>query len=79
MGTPTLGAQGGYVNVAVVVSAAAQTAILAEIDKLTALFNVADGAIAASPDFDMMPPHMADKLVVEITALKAAIDAAPEA
>ena len=72
---------GGYANVTEVVSAAAQTAILAEIDKLAAL--IPDGSAgdqpAAHPEFDSIRPDYAVKVHAEITALKAAIDAAPTA
>lgn len=69
---------GAYSNVTEVVSAAAQTEILAEVDKLLALIpDITAAESAASPDFDEIPPHTASKLRDEITALKAAIDAAP--
>ena len=71
---------GGYTNVADVVSAAAQTTILAECDKLKALIpaqSATSSASASTPDFDQIPPHTAAKLRTEIDALKAAIDAAP--
>lgn len=77
MAVPTLGAVGGYVNVANVISAAAQTAVLAEIDKLTALLVPTDGKKAASPDFLGLDKAMSSKIAVEIAALKVAIDAAP--
>ncbi len=76
---PLEGPFGGYSNITDVVSAAAQTAILAEIDKLAAL--IPDGSAgdqpATSPEFDAIRPEYAVKLQTEITALKAAIDAAP--
>lgn len=72
------GTFGGYTNVTQVVSAAAQTQILAECDKLLAL--VKDPELATSsahPDFDLIHPNTARLLRAEIAALKAAIDAAP--
>lgn len=73
---------GGYANVSQVVSAAAQTAILAEIDKFTALLpNSSTGAVASGdlPDADAIRPELETAIRVEIAALKAAIDAAPTA
>ena len=70
---------GGYTDVTEVVSANAQTEILAEVDKLAAL--IPDGSAgdqpATKPEFDAIRPDYAVKLHAEITALKAAIDAAP--
>lgn len=73
---------GGYTNVSQVISAAAQTAVLAEIDKFLALFpNSATGAAGsgAMPDAEAIRPELETKIRVEIAALKAAIDAAPTA
>ncbi len=78
------GTFGGYADVTEVVTAVAQTAILAEIDKLAALIPTAgvvaigsSGTSEAHPDFDQIFPHTASKIQAEIVALKAAIDAAP--
>lgn len=71
---------GGYTAPSEIISAAAQVIILAEIDKFLALIPdiTADPPVpAATPDFDQIPPHTAQKLRVEIAALKTAIDAAP--
>lgn len=71
---------GGYANVTEVITAAAQTEVLAEIDKLKALItdpNDTTGLEPPHPDFIDIPPHTADKLRSEIDALKTAIDAAP--
>lgn len=79
MAEPTFG---GYAAVTEVVSAAAQTAILAECTKLLALIPDADGPsgyAAVSPDFNMIHPKLATQLRAEIAALKVAIDAAPTA
>lgn len=73
---------GAYADITEVVSAAAQTEILAEIDKFLALIPdiTADPpVVAATPDFDQIPPHTAQKLRTELASLKAAIDAAPTA
>jgi len=71
---------GGYANVTEIISAAGQTAVLAEINKFIALLpNSATGARGASPDFDAIRPEYEVKLRAELTALKAAIDAAPVA
>jgi len=80
-----MGPFGGYVNVADVVSAAAQVTIIAEVDKFMALIPdfpfptnvVSGGQPAAHPEFDRIDPSLADRLRVELVALKAAIDAAP--
>lgn len=77
---------GGYTNVTNVISAAAQTEVLGEVDKLIALIK--DPAVeqsatyptpSASPDFDRVHPAFARQLHKELAALKAAIDAAPTA
>jgi hypothetical protein len=75
-------AVGAYANVSNVVSAAAQTAILAEVEKLGALIDMngagSEGSMA-SPEFDRLHPALSKQLRAEIDALKAAIDAAPTA
>lgn len=72
------GPYGGFSNVTVVTSAAAQTAILAEVAKLKALIpDITAGASASHPDFDNVAPEYAVKMRAEIDALTAAIDAAP--
>lgn len=69
---------GGYANVTEVVSAAAQTAILAELAKLKALLpDPTAPAVQVSPDFNIIPPAAVVQLRAEIDALNAAIDAAP--
>lgn len=81
------GAFGGYTNVTDVISAAGQTAVIAEVAKLQALIKDPDVDAAAgaartpspSPDFDRIHPALARQLHVELEALKAAIDAAPTA
>lgn len=70
---------GGYVNITEVVSAAAQTEIIAEIEKLAALIPTPTDQIHAHPDFDAIRPEYSEKLHAEIDALQAAIDAAPTA
>lgn len=77
---------GAYANVTQVISAAAQTAVLAECDKMLALLPNANatnaktaGVAGVSPLFDEIPPATALQLRVELTALKTAIDAAPTA
>lgn len=72
----------GVAAITEVVSAAAQTEILGEIDKVIALLTVQTASSQTSmpsPDFDQIPPHTATKLVAELEALKTAIDAAPTA
>lgn len=74
---------GGYTNVPNVISAAAQTAVLAEIDKFLALFPdpqlESHAKNRAHPDFDLVHPATVLKIRSEIAALKTAIDAAPTA
>lgn len=73
---------GGYSNVTQVVSAAAQTAILAEVDKFLAVLPNPDAAPptqGATPDYDDIRPEILANIRAEISALKAAIDAAPTA
>lgn len=85
MPTVTVSPFGAYTAPTEVISAAAQTEVIAEIAKLSAL--IADpydayGAgvhSAGSPDFDHMHPENAHKLQLELKALKTAIDAAPTA
>lgn len=78
MGVPTTGAIGGYVDGTVVVSAAADVEIQANIALLRAVITQILGQSATSPDFDQIPPHIAEKLRVEIDAMAAAISAAPD-
>jgi len=75
---------GGYSDVTEVVSAAAQTEILAEIDKLLALVPDTDHSNAqasppqgTAPLYDKWSPELANAIRVEIAALKTAIDNAP--
>ena len=77
MAVPSTGAQGGFVNGTVAVAAGAKTEILANCDRLTTLLVPTNGQKAASPDFADLAKHMSNKILVEITALKAAINAAP--
>ena len=71
---------GGYNDITDVVSAAAQTSILAEMDKFIALLpDSANGKPGATPDFDAIRPELEQVLRAEFAALKAAIDAAPTA
>lgn len=73
---------GGYTDVTNVVSAAAQTEIIAQVNKLKALLpnqTAATSVSGAHPDFDQIPPHTASKFRTECDALIAAIDAAPTA
>lgn len=72
------GAFGGYSNVTQVVSAGAQTAILAQVAKLKALLpDITQNVVATTPDFDRIPPETSVRLRAEVDALSAAIDAAP--
>lgn len=76
------GAMGGYANVTQATSAAAQTAIIAEVNKFKALIpdpTDTDPGPKPHPDFDQISPALAYKLRKEIDALTAAIDAAPTA
>lgn len=75
------GTFGGYSNVTEVVSADAQTAILAEIAKFTALIptSLEGSSPATTPEFDKMDPALGVRLRAELAALSAAIDAAPTA
>lgn len=74
---------GGYANVTEVISAAAQTAVLAEINKFIALIPAETGASTdvhgVAPFYDFIPPPVASALRTELAALKTAIDAAPTA
>jgi len=76
MATPTLGSMLGFQNVTEVISANGQTDVITEVTRLRSALVPTSGI---SPDFDQIPPHMAEKLIVEIDALIAAIDAAPTA
>lgn len=70
-----------YSDVTGVVDSTAASEVAALIDQLAALLpdpENQDGS-AASPDFDAMRPEMAVNLRAEITAMKAAIAAAPTA
>lgn len=83
MATPDEIPVGGYSDVTEVVSAAAQTEILAEVDKLLALVPDVDTTDPApegsAPLYDKWPPELASAIRAEIAALKSAIDAAPTA
>ncbi len=71
---------GGYSNITQVVSAAAQTAILAEIDKFAGVLpdpEASPPTQGASPDYDAIRSDVIKNIRVELDALKAAIDAAP--
>lgn len=73
---------GGYQDQTNVISAAAQAETQANLDLLLALIPDIEEdppLPEAKPDFDQIPPHTADKLRAEITALKAAVAAAPAA
>lgn len=76
----------GYANVHDVVSSAAKVTISARLAALKALIPNPDGSgtgadrtgvVSASPDFDQIPPHTAEKLRSEIDSLETAILAAP--
>lgn len=72
----------GTYTITQVISAAAQTEILAAIDSFLALLpNSSTGAAASGdmPDADAIRPEYETKVRVEIAALRAAIDAAPTA
>ena len=71
------GAQGTYANVTGVTDATAKGEIKALLDVMVALYGPADGSSAASPDFNLIPKHVKEKLDTEIAAIKTAIDAAP--
>lgn len=77
------GVFGGYTNVTEVVSADAKTAINANIDKFLALFPAlgsgyeGNGVPSPHTDFDHIYAPTLEKIRNEITALKAAIAAAP--
>lgn len=75
MGVPTLGAVGGYATPAGICVQTSQDNIITEVNKLRALVTPTTGQSSASPDFDEIPPHYAEKLRVEIDALIVAIDA----
>lgn len=68
----------GYVDITDIISAAGQTAVNAEVDKLLALIPDNDTAQAPdNTDWIEIPPGAAARLRNEITLLKTAIDAAP--
>ena len=67
----------GVTDLTEIVSANAQTEINGEIDKVIALFQRTDGQSQPHPDFDLIQPATADKIVAELEALKTAVDAAP--
>lgn len=70
----------GMTNVTEVVSAAAQTQILARINLIKALIpDPTAGTSAPTGDHDAIKPHMATALRTELDALIAAVDAAPTA
>jgi len=69
---------GGYSNVTDIVTAAAQTKIITQVNKLKALIPAStDTTSGDHPDFDQLSPRLADQLRLEIAALVTAIDAAP--
>ena len=77
-----IAAVGSYTNVTQVVSAAASTQILAQIDVLRGLIDIATGTAPgpqAHNGFDRIHPQLATQLMAECDALKAAISAAPTA
>ena len=52
-----------------------------EIDKIIALITPQSATTQnsmPSPDFDQIPPHTAEKLIAELTALQALIESADE-
>ncbi len=74
---------GNYATPTVTASAAVQSAIITEINKLKALIptgaalnvSVNGGVAGAMPDFDQVSPRLANQLRLEIDALTTAIDA----
>lgn len=80
MGTLTVGPFGTY-SVTEVISANAQTELLAVMDELLTLIPEpgvnSDGIAPPHPDFGMINPATAEKLRAEIDAIKTEIDAAP--
>lgn len=81
-----VGVFGDYTNVTQVVTAAAKAQIIADIEKLRALVSfpttyssTTGNKAMPHTDFDLMPPHLINQLNREITALEAAINAAPVA
>lgn len=74
----------GVENITEVISPEAKAALHVNIDLIMDLIirkkDAAGNHIPQpSPDFDEIHPATADKLVAELNALKATIDAAPEA
>lgn len=73
-------ATGVYVAVTDIVSAAAQTEITAAftvLNNLIALQTATANNPNAEPNFNLMHPALAKQLTAEMTALRAAITAAP--
>ncbi len=58
----------------------AKTTVLASIDSLVALIpddTLRDGIVSnATPDFDQIPPHTANKLRAELASLRTTVTAA---
>lgn len=74
------GTRGGYSAVTEVISAAGQTQVLAQVDKLRGLLSSSTrDAGQADTVFGRMDPSTRTFLLAEIDALKVAIDAAPTA
>lgn len=69
------GAQGGYATPAGICVQTSQDTIIAEINKLVTLIQPDDGIEPSSPDFFHIEKHVQAKLVTEINAITAAIDA----
>lgn len=76
-------AVGDYTAATEIVSAAAQTEILALVEVLGGLIDINQSASGSeaepSPEFDRIPVTVRLQLRAEIDALKVAIDAAPTA
>ena len=71
---------GGYSAQTQIQIQASQTEVIANLNKFKALITVQTAATQNSmptPDFDQIPPHTAGKLVAEIDAIIAIVDAAP--
>lgn len=83
---PTRFPVGVLANVTEIISANAQTMVLARIDTVLTYIpdvtrggNGGQGVANLHPDFDEIPPATAQKLRDLLTALKTAVDAAPVA
>ncbi len=65
-------------NVTDIIIAAAQAAVILEINKVKALIpDITQSVSASHPDYDLIDPQTAVNLRAEIDALIVAIDAAP--